>query len=379
MRAIKQSTHAEHWIVKVNHKNRSVSFLMLFAIIGSHMVSRDYSLLAWSLFALLFLVYPHLVYWLARRARDSKRAEFNSLMVDSLLFGVSAAALAFPLWISFTLFISVIINNAIFRSKQGVWQSVVAIALGALGTTAVTGLHLSPSTDWPTTALCISGLSFYLIIVADVAYLHIRKLHEARVLLRQREQALLQHLGEIEQLQTQLQEQANRDPLTGLYNRRYLVATLPRELARCQREGKALSLMLIDIDHFKQVNDRYGHPAGDEVLKKLAAMLNENARAGDIACRYGGEEFLLVLPHMAQADALERSEQWRATFAATTVAFDALRIQASLSFGIASFPEHGTSPEELIRCADRALYQAKAQGRNRVVMFDTAMATPSIV
>lgn len=157
--------------------------------------------------------------------------------------------------------------------------------------------------------------------------------------------------------------------MTGLYNRRYLDTTLARELARCERDGQPLSLMLIDIDHFKLVNDRHGHPAGDAVLKMLAAMLNEQARSGDVACRYGGEEFLLVLPNMPQDIALVRAEQWRADFAVATVLFDSLPLQATLSVGVATYPYHGNSPEELILCADRALYRAKSEGRNRVVLF----------
>jgi diguanylate cyclase (GGDEF)-like protein len=186
--------------------------------------------------------------------------------------------------------------------------------------------------------------------------------------------ALQKQLHEIHALQALLSEQVTRDPLTGLYNRRYLDTTLERELVRCRREGQPLSLMLIDIDHFKQTNDTYGHQAGDEVLKQLAALLTEQARAADVPCRFGGEEFLLLLPGMPQDVALERAEQWRRTFEATTFVFGEFRIHVTLSFGIATYPGHGTSAAALIRCADRALYRAKKEGRNRVVVFDADMS-----
>ncbi|MDO8250323.1 MAG: diguanylate cyclase [Rhodoferax sp.] len=365
----------DHWIVRMNHQNRAGSFALLFAAIGAHMLSQGYGPLAWGLLTLQFFVYPHLVYWRARRAPDAMNAELNNLVLDSLLIGICAAALGFPLWITYTLFICTTINLTVYRGRRGFAQSVAAIACGALIAIVIGGLHLSPHTDWPATLLSMVGLSLYLLIVANVAYSRNHMLRDARKQLRLGEQtlhaanqSLQKQLDEIHTLQAQLSEQANRDPLTGLYNRRYLDTTLARELARCEREGQHLSLMLIDIDHFKQVNDRYGHPAGDEVLKKLAALLNEQARAADVACRYGGEEFLLVLPNLPQDIALVRAEQWREAFVATTVLFETFQIQATLSIGIATYPEHGSSPEELIRSADQALYRAKSEGRNRVIL-----------
>lgn len=367
-----------HWAVRLNHLNRSGSFVLLFTAIGAHMVSQGYGLLAWGLLTLQFLVYPHLVYWRARRARDAMRAELNNLVIDSLLFGIWAAALAFPVWITFTLVIGTTITHVLYLGIRGVWRSVAALAGGALMTAPITGLHLSPHTDGLTTLLCVVALLLYLLAFAHLAYVRTSKLHDTHAKLRLREQtlhsaneALQRQFAEIQTLQAQLSEQANRDPLTGLYNRRYLDATLARELARCERERQPLSLMLIDIDHFKQVNDSYGHPAGDEVLKNLAAMLNEQARAADVVCRFGGEEFLLVLPNMPAHIALLRADQWRATFAATTVLFDAFQMQTTLSIGIATYPGDSASAEELIRHADRALYRAKSEGRNRVMLFQT--------
>jgi len=182
--------------------------------------------------------------------------------------------------------------------------------------------------------------------------------------------AMLQHqLDEIHRLQAELREQAVRDGLTNLFNRRYLDETLERELARAKREGYPLSLVMIDIDHFKRLNDTYGHQAGDKVLRELAALLWGDIRTEDVPCRYGGEEFLVMLPRMPLEVALERAEGWRRTFQATRVPFGAFQLEATISCGLAAYPEHARTPDDLLRCCDEALYAAKHRGRNRCETF----------
>ena len=182
--------------------------------------------------------------------------------------------------------------------------------------------------------------------------------------------AILQHqLLEIHRLQEELREQAVRDGLTNLFNRRYLDETLERELARAKREGYPLSLVMIDIDHFKKLNDTYGHQAGDKVLRELAALLWGDIRAEDVPCRYGGEEFLVLLPRMPLEIAFERAEEWRRTFQATRVPFGDFQLAATLSCGLSAYPDHARTPDELLRCCDEALYCAKRGGRNRSEIF----------
>lgn len=171
---------------------------------------------------------------------------------------------------------------------------------------------------------------------------------------------------EVRALQERLRDQSIRDALTGLYNRRYLEETLGRELIRAEREGKAVSVIMGDLDHFKTVNDRFGHLAGDKVLRVFGDLMKRHARASDIYCRYGGEEFLLVLPGMAQEFAVERAEQLRGAMAAAPVDYGSSPITVTASFGVATFPRDGRSGDELIGAADAALYAAKAAGRNRV-------------
>jgi diguanylate cyclase (GGDEF)-like protein/PAS domain S-box-containing protein len=177
---------------------------------------------------------------------------------------------------------------------------------------------------------------------------------------------LEQKLLQISELQLRLQEQVIRDPLSGLFNRRYLDETLPRELSRAKREGYPLAVVMIDLDHFKQVNDTYGHAAGDEVLKALAALLKKSARESDIVCRYGGEEFLVALPRMSPDQALQRVEAWRLELADTSIQHGDLKMQVTLSAGVAGFPDHGADIDSLLSHADEALYRAKHAGRNRV-------------
>lgn len=172
---------------------------------------------------------------------------------------------------------------------------------------------------------------------------------------------------EIAALQAQLREEAIRDPLTSCFNRRYLDEMLLRELSRARREGSPLSVAIADIDHFKSVNDDYGHQAGDAVLRRLGEMLRGCIRAEDLVCRWGGEEFLIMLQGASAADALRRAEQWRSDFASGDTRYGGRQIRATMSIGVAEFPSNGETREEVIRAADEALYRAKRLGRNRVV------------
>lgn len=171
---------------------------------------------------------------------------------------------------------------------------------------------------------------------------------------------------EMQVLQATLREQSTHDALTGLYNRRYLEESLERELILAKRIGGPVSVVMGDLDHFKVVNDEFGHLAGDEVLRVFGDLMKRSSRGSDIYCRYGGEEFLLVLPGMTVAGAVDRAEQLRIAFAAKTVSFGELQISVTASFGVAHFPLDGDSGDELIAAADRALYSAKASGRNCV-------------
>lgn len=167
-------------------------------------------------------------------------------------------------------------------------------------------------------------------------------------------------------LQEQLQEQAIRDPLTGLYNRRFLSDALDNELRKAGEAGTSVAVIMADIDRFKVVNDTYGHPVGDAVLRAFADVLRRSMRSHDICCRFGGEEFLLAFPGLSMERACARAQAIRATLADVPLRLDGLKLSVTASFGVASFPQHAASVDALIAVADQALYRAKQAGRNRV-------------
>ncbi len=169
-------------------------------------------------------------------------------------------------------------------------------------------------------------------------------------------------------LHEKLIQQAIRDPLTGLFNRGYLDETLTRELARADRDATPVSVIMLDLDHFKYVNDMHGHAAGDLVLKELGKLLRQQSRISDIVCRYGGEEFLALLPGMPLDVAIRRSEQWRSAVEGMRVTCEGNEVQVTVSIGIAMY-DHHSDRDELLKSADKALYAAKDKGRNCVAVW----------
>jgi len=170
-------------------------------------------------------------------------------------------------------------------------------------------------------------------------------------------------------LRETLRQQSIRDPLTELFNRRYMEESLEREILRAARTQRPVGIIMIDVDHFKQMNDSHGHDFGDAVLRQLGHFLKERTRGGDIACRYGGEEFTVILPEATLEQTRLRAEQHRQDFQAVPVHHNGqLLASPTLSLGVAAFPEHGAIGADLLKAADSALYRAKHEGRNRVIV-----------
>ena len=168
-------------------------------------------------------------------------------------------------------------------------------------------------------------------------------------------------------LRDTLRQQSLRDPLTGLYNRRFLEEYLVHERVRATRKNRPLSVIMLDIDHFKRVNDTFGHDAGDAVLRRMGLVLQGHVRGSDIACRIGGEEFALLLPEASLVTAYQRAERILDTVRHMQIKHRGQVLGAiTVSMGVAAFPKHGDTPEALIRAADQALYQAKQGGRNKL-------------
>jgi diguanylate cyclase (GGDEF)-like protein len=164
-----------------------------------------------------------------------------------------------------------------------------------------------------------------------------------------------------------LRAQAVRDSLTGLYNRRYMEQALEREVLRAARSGRSVGVIMLDLDHLKNFNDTHGHEAGDLLLRSLGEYLVRHVRAEDIACRYGGEEFVVILPEASPAMSRSRAEELWKGVQSLHVHFQGQLLRGvSASVGVAAYPLHGKSVADLMRAADAAMYAAKRQGRDRV-------------
>ncbi len=170
-------------------------------------------------------------------------------------------------------------------------------------------------------------------------------------------------------LRETLRTQSIRDPLTGLFNRRYMEESLERELRRVTRKQSSVGIIMVDVDHFKRFNDTFGHATGDNLLRELGIFLKANVRAEDIACRYGGEEFTLIMPEASLEITLKRAEKLREGVKHINIhSLGQTSGTITISLGVAIFPQHGSSGEAVLQAADAALYKAKAEGRDRVVV-----------
>lgn len=171
-------------------------------------------------------------------------------------------------------------------------------------------------------------------------------------------------------LRDQLRNQSLKDPLTGLFNRRYLDSVLTREVDRALRQKKCLGALMVDVDHFKSINDRFGHEVGDQVIKRIGEALQNFFRDSDVVCRFGGEEFAVLLTDTNMEGAVARADSFRAEVAQMTwLILPGHRV--TISMGLALCPDHGQSPDQLMRAADKALYEAKGSGRNRLILTST--------
>lgn len=352
-----------HWVVRLNGRNRGLFFLAVLAVLALHLQEQPVGALQWTLMALQFAVYPHLIYWRAVRSVDPLRAELQNLLLDGLLMGAWIAVWGMPLWISFMLFIAVSLNVVIYSGMPGLLKGWLSMAVGVAAVGLASGIDFRPDTRLAVSLLCIGLLTLYLLFFANAAY------HRG-VSLRDSRKALGEQLEQITELQAKLQEQVRRDPLTGLYNRRHADTVMAHELVACGQADEPLAVVLLDIDHFKRINDTWGHLAGDDLLCALAAQLRAAVGGRAMACRLGGDELMLMLPGAGMEAAARLAEQLRTRFEQEPLVADGQPMRATLSLGIAMFPDHGENARDLLLCADHALYQAKLRGRNQVVRAD---------
>ncbi|QXL83975.1 sensor domain-containing diguanylate cyclase [Comamonas sp. NLF-1-9] len=352
-----------HWLVRQNRRHRTWFFPLIAAMIGAQLHDLDAAASSWLFLALHFFVYPQLVYLRTTRPKSpagQRDVELRWMVLDNVLYGLWFAALGFPLWICYVISLAGVMSLVAYHGLSGVVRAVPAqLAGAALGVPLFGPLVWHVQTGVLVTALCMGSFVLFSLMYAYDAYVRARRLKDSRQVARNQ-------VDEIRLLQTQLRAEALCDPLTGLHNRRHLSEALPGALARCARLKLPLTLVMIDIDHFKRVNDTHGHAAGDTMLQALARLLQGHVRQGDTVCRMGGEEFLLVLENAALEPAWQRTQALRLAFADLAVVHDGSSLRATISCGLATFPEDGGDAPSLLQAADRALYAAKEAGRNRL-------------
>ncbi len=313
---------------------------------------------AWTLVSLGGLV----AMFAAIRSGWSRRWADPSLTLPQMLFAITSGAFAYPMagpvrGATFPV-LMVILMFGMFQLRPRAVTAVSLYALAVFG--AVMGWQAA---HHPQVFAPVVEAGHFLMLAAMLPAVSLLSSRLARLRDRSRRQR-----HEIAQALARIQELATRDELTGLVNRRHMSSLLERERQRCVRSGRGLSVAMVDIDHFKAVNDHCGHPVGDEVLRTFAHQAPQALHGTDIVSRWGGEEFVLLLPEAALPAARIGVERVRGRIAATPMAhLSGVPIRVTVSVGLT---EHiaGESVTQTLERADRALYEAKAQGRNRTVV-----------
>ena len=300
---------------------------------------------AWAWMVFGCFIWPHLAYVVARRSADPFRAELRNFMLDSCFAGSWVPLMHFNLLPSVVL-LSVVSADKINSGIRGLWQrSVPGMVLAMLVMGLFTGFALDPETSMAVMLASLPILIVHTLAVSLSSYQLVRRVQRQNL---------------------QLEALSQRDTLTGLDNRGYWESRADALLKRHQAKEQPATLMLIDADRFKGINDRYGHGVGDDVLRAIADVMRRELRSDGYAGRLGGDEFVVVLP-VTLADAQQVAERLRA--AVEALPFPSVPgLHASISLGLASAPVSGLSLREWIEAADRALYRAKHGGRNRAAI-----------
>lgn len=312
----------------------------------------------WLVLAFNGYLWPTLAYWLARRSLDPRKAELRNLVVDSMAGGMWVAVMQFNLLPSALLVVMLSADKVGVGGWKFLLRTVTAQLVTCAATWMLLGFPFDPRTSMFAILLCLPFMASYPMALSTVAYALARKVV--------RQNKVLDHLSRV-------------DGLTDLFNRRHWEEAVTTEFARGERTDRRSALLMLDVDHFKEVNDAYGHPIGDKVLRGIAAILRSNVRDIDTAGRYGGDEFGVVLAEASLDDAKEVAERIRMAAGTLRIA-EAPGLRCAVSIGIAAADSSLSSVGEWVRRADLALYRAKQEGRNRVaydtVANDTMDVTP---
>ncbi len=314
--------------------------------IGSVLWENGASEIAWIALVLNCFVWPPIAYAIARRSANPYRTELRNLTFDSACGGAWVPIISFNLLVSVLLIVMLSMDKISVGGGRYLARCVAAQLIAGVAVTLALGFDYQPETTMFNVMASLPLLVFYPIAVGITTY---------RLSRRVRDQNRI------------LAELSRTDGLSGLLNRRYWEEVVSDEFQRCRRIGHPSALLMLDIDHFKSINDRYGHPVGDEVIRNVAALLRDTLRQQDVPGRYGGEEFGVVLPGTKADGAHVIAERVRKRIE-SAVLERRHGIRATISIGIATPGGQDSSYAEWLQHADRALYQAKDQGRNRTVM-----------
>ena len=326
----------------------------------------------WAVMLVYCFAWPHIALRISLRSASPYAAEHRNLMVDSFAGGVWPVAMAFNVLPSVLLLAALAMNNFASGGARLFGKGVLAHLAGAVTALLLLGPKFLPESNFTTVLLCVPFLLSYPLVLGVVMY------RLSIELSRRKDELVLEKRRADEANLTKtrvLAELAARDELTGLFNRRHMSELLAQHRAACQRSGEGFAVALVDLDHFKRINDSHGHAVGDSVLRAFAEQAGAAMRGTDTVGRWGGEEFLVIYPRSTAHEAAQGATRLREHVAAAVVATPGGQpLTFTVSIGLT---EHvpSESVEALVERADRAMYQAKSQGRNRVVTLPEATAT----
>lgn len=335
------------------HRLRTLGSALGFLCVASVFHLHGAPAFAWILLAAQAFVWPHAARHLALRNNEPVRCEYRNLALDSMLGGVWIALMHFCLLPTVLLVTMLSVDKVAVGGPRLLLRTSVGLVVTCVLTSALIGFPVDLATPMSVIVACTPFLAGYPLAISVVMHgLASSVAHQNRWLARV----------------------SSTDELTGLANRRQGLVAAAQALARYRRHGGRAVLIVLDIDRFKEINDRHGHPAGDRVLRHVAATLLENIRRTDTAARYAGDEFLLVLPDTDAQGAAELGKRIRAHFAA---AFEQLPgVNCTVSMGAAEAYADMADVEDWIQQADTALYRAKEAGRDRLVAAPPIVGTP---
>jgi diguanylate cyclase len=334
------------------HGPRTLGLGLGFFCVASVLWQDGASPVTWAALAFNGFLWPHVARLIAMRSRDPYRAEVRNLVADSGAGGVWVALMGFNLLPS-ALLVTMLSMDKISAGGFRLFARTAAVQLACCAAAVlVFGLDFRPATTMLKIVASLPLLVAYPLAVGVTTYRLSRRVREQNRML-----AAL----------------SRTDGLSGLLNRIAWEQIAYVEMARCRRSGQPASLLMLDIDHFKSINDQHGHPAGDEVIRSVAAILGRTVRASDVTGRYGGEEFAVVLPDTDEHGAAVIAERVRRRIETATMGREVV-LQCTVSIGIAQAEPDSEDAGDWIARADRALYEAKHLGRNRVVRDGAAPA-----